>query len=49
MATKQEYIKAINKKFEDRLEKASKPEKEGPAGTGPDMESDSSDVSTTER
>jgi len=28
MATKQEYIKAINEKFEDRLGKASKTEKE---------------------
>lgn len=48
MPSKQDYIDAINEKFEDRLGKASKPEKEGPAGTGPDMESVSSNVSTTE-
>ena len=49
MATKQEYIKAINEKFEDRLGKASKPEnKKGAGGTAPD--SDGVDgVSTTER
>ena len=49
MATKQEYIKAINEKFEDRLGKASKSEnKKGAGGTAPD--SDGVDgVSTTER
>ena len=46
MPTKQDYIDAINEKFDERLSKASKSEKEGPAGTGPDMESVSSDVST---
>lgn len=41
MATKQEYIKAINEKFEDRLGKASKTEKEkaSVSGTG-DSESE---------
>jgi hypothetical protein len=41
MATKQEYIEAINEKFEDRLGKASKPEKKkaSVSGTG-DSESE---------
>ena len=46
MPSKQDYIDAINEKFKDRLGKASKSGKEGPAGTGPSMESGSSNVST---
>lgn len=48
MPKKADYMKIINEKLENRSSKASKPEKEGPAGTGPDMESVSSNVSITE-
>jgi len=46
MPSKQDYIEAINEKFDERLSKASKSKENGPAGTGPSMESGSSDVST---